>query len=105
MRYAITKFITFSPQNVSEDVFWALGAIYAGLVFITILSVFSLRDTIVSKLVWTLLVICVPVLGVVCHCFRCLLNADYQFLKQFGLNSSKRVSPFTHLSYPTKSNS
>ncbi len=105
MRYAVTKFITFSPQNVSEDVFWALAFIYASLVFITLLSVFSRRGAILSKLVWTLLIICVPVFGIACHCMRCLLGSDYQFLKQFGLNSSKRVSPFTHLSYPTKSNS
>ncbi|WP_395747314.1 PLD nuclease N-terminal domain-containing protein [Prosthecobacter sp.] len=89
MRYALTKFLTFSPENVSVEIYWALGFIYLALVVTTLLSVFSLRSRPLSKAAWCIIILALPVAGMALHCLRCLLTADYQFLKQYGLCSAK----------------
>ena len=88
MRYAITNFFSLSPENVSEDVFWALGAIYGLLVIVSLMSVVSKSASVGSALLWFILVLFVPVVGIAAHCVRCLFSADYGFLKQFGIGAS-----------------
>jgi hypothetical protein len=94
MIHALTKLLTLSPENVSMEVYWALGSIYIMLWIAAILSVVSKRKTLTHRLAWILLVTFVPVLGIALHCLSCLVTADYQFLKQFGLGTSKAAPKF-----------
>ncbi len=91
MRYVLTKFITFSPENVSGEVYWVLCGIYAVLLIVSLLSVFSIKSNFGTKLAWFSLVVLLPVLGMILYCIRCLICADYQFLKQFGFASSNKM--------------
>jgi len=66
-------------------------AIYTMLVIATIMSVFAVKTGFGARLAWSLLILCLPVLGIALHCFACLYSADYNFLKQFGFARSKKV--------------
>lgn len=94
MIQAISKLILFSPENVSVEVYWALAAIYLMLWAATVFSVMSGNRSLFGRLAWLLLVTFLPVLGIALHCLSCLLSADYQFLKQFGVGTSKVASTF-----------
>ena len=94
MRHVISNFIALSPENVSEPVYWAIGVIYLMFIGVSLASVFSKSNSLGSLLAWGLLVIGLPVLGIAAHCFRCLIFADYHYLKQFGIVPMKnRTSP------------
>lgn len=99
MRQVITNFLTGNPENISEPVYWAMGMIYLLLLSVSLASVYSRSRGIVSLLAWGLLVIFLPVMGIALHCLRCLIVADYQFLKQFGLNpmKNKTLSEFSKI--------
>lgn len=105
MLYVISKLILFSPENVSEEVYWALAGIYMLLWFVTIFSVLSKRKTVPARLAWFMLITFLPVLGIAAHCITCLIGADYQFLKQFGVGSSKSTASFQATSLSSRNTS
>ncbi|MBN8418619.1 MAG: PLDc_N domain-containing protein [Verrucomicrobia bacterium] len=84
MRYALTHFLTFSPETVTEEVYWALAGIYAVLVVVSASSIFSLKSNFGVKLAWFVLIVALPVIGMTIYCVRCLIFADYSLAKQFG---------------------
>lgn len=84
MLTSLIKFFTFAPDNVSAEVYWALGVIYLFLIIASILSIKKNVPNLATKLAWTLLVIVVPVIGIAVYCIRCLALADFSFLKQFS---------------------
>lgn len=91
MLHVIIKFLTFSPENVSVEIYWALGAIYFLFYVTTCLSILSNKLGFRSRLAWILLSTVLPVVGMAFYCLRCLAIADYQFLKQFGLAPKPKV--------------
>jgi hypothetical protein len=100
MIQTISKLILFSPENVSVEVYWSLIGIYLMLFGVTCISVMSEKRGYLSKLAWLMLITFLPVLGIALHCLSCLLSADYQFLKQFGVGSSKVASTFHNPTLP-----
>lgn len=92
MIQAIIKLLLLSPVTVSEEVLWALTGIYLMLWAATVFSIFFVTLSPMGKVVWLMLVTLLPVLGIALHCFACLYRADYQFLKQFGIGTSKGTS-------------
>jgi hypothetical protein len=96
----IIKLILLSPENVSEEVYWGLAGIYLMLWAAAVFSVMSCKRNNLGKMAWLLLVTCLPILGIALHCFSCLLSADYLFLKQFGIGTSKIASTFKKPSLP-----
>jgi hypothetical protein len=101
MRVVINRFLTFSAQNVTDEVVWALVVIYFILVAVTLASIWGLHVGLVAKLAWSLLAIVLPVAGIALYCFRCLLRADFSFLGQFGIKFGSRRS-LSKLSAATK---
>lgn len=84
MLTALIKFLTFAPDNVTKEVYWALAAIYLFLFLATLLSIKKTTHTHVPKLAWMLLITILPVIGIAIYCIRCLVLADFHFLKQFS---------------------
>lgn len=106
MRHIISKFILFSPENVSLEVYVALGGIYLLLWSVTILSITSKKSSIANRLAWFMLITLLPVIGIALYSITCLINQDYQFLKQFGFGESKATSTFSRSNSPiTKTSS
>lgn len=83
MLTSLIKFFTFAPDNVSKEVYWALGVIYLFLIIATMLSIQKNIRNLATKLAWMLLITVVPVIGIAVYCIRCLALADFSFLKQF----------------------
>lgn len=100
MRHIISKFLLLSPENVSIEVYVALAGIYLLLWGITILSVISKKSSIMSRMAWFLLITFLPVVGIAVYSVSCLVNQDYQFLKQFGFGESKATSTFARSNSP-----
>lgn len=90
MRVIITRFLTLSAQNISDEVVWALAFIYFLLVLVTLASVWSSPSGVVQKIIWTMLVLTLPVAGMALYCVRCLFRADYSWLTQMGILSGAR---------------
>ncbi|WP_345784643.1 PLDc N-terminal domain-containing protein [Prosthecobacter sp.] len=80
----LIKFLTLAPENVSKEVYWALGAIYFIFIIATILSIKKTTSSLALKLAWILLVTFLPVIGIAIYCIRCLASSDFHFLKQFS---------------------
>lgn len=84
MLTTLIKFLLFAPDNVSKEVYWALGAIYLSFLIATILSIKKTTPNLAFRLAWILLVTIIPVVGIFIYCIRCLISADFNFLKQFS---------------------
>ena len=84
MRDVVTNALTLSPQNFSVEVAWALGIIYGAMWLVTMTSVIQQSFGVASKIAWVIIVTAVPIVGMVFYSARCLLSADFGFLKQLG---------------------
>jgi len=64
-------------------------AIYVLAVLVTLTSVWVTFKKLEGRLLWSLIVLLVPFLGVIAHCLYCLTHADVDVLKQFGFFTRK----------------
>lgn len=88
MRDVVTNALTLSPQNFSVEVVWALGVIYGAMWLVTLSSVVQQSFGVASKTAWSIIVTAIPILGIAFYSIRCLLTADFGFLKQLGFAKS-----------------
>jgi hypothetical protein len=84
MLTTLIKFFSFAPDNVSQEVHWALAGIYLFLYLASIISIRKISTKPTWKLAWVLLVTVLPVIGIAIYCIRCLAISDFRFLKQFS---------------------
>lgn len=89
MRSVITKFLTFKAENVIPEIYIAVALVYLGMLFACMLSVQKTQKSTWSKLVWIAVCTFIPVVGMFIYSARCMLSADFKFLKEFGLFSAK----------------
>lgn len=89
MLTVLIRLVTLHAENVIPEVIWAMAIIYLLALLLTLTSVWSINRKAVGKMFWLLVVIFVPFVGIMAHCFRCLTLADIDSLKQFGFFSRK----------------
>jgi membrane protein DedA with SNARE-associated domain len=77
----LIRLLTLNAQNVIPEVLWALLVIYLGALLVTISSVWVTNSSAASRLIWLVVVIAIPFLGIISHCLRCLMLADISMLK------------------------
>lgn len=92
MQTIITNFLNASALNVEPAVIWALIFAYAMLVVCTVASVWFSKIGSAAKLVWLVLVVACPFLGVILYCIACLMRADYSTFVQMGFTKKKLPS-------------
>lgn len=86
MLQAIFNFCTFDALNTPREVYFGLALAWLLLLGAGIASVISRKGHLWLKLVWMLVVVGLPVVGLFLYCLVCVLTADYSFLKLFGLH-------------------
>jgi len=83
MRDVIVNLLTFNPLNLSTLVYGALAGLWVFLLIISMFSIASQSMHLVAKLVWALMVVAVPVIGLFCYALFCLFSADHSWAKRF----------------------
>jgi hypothetical protein len=86
MLQVLINLLTLNALNTPPEVYAGLVAAWLLLVVAGIASVISQPFSRIGKIAWIILVLALPVMGMVIYCVRCLLGADYAFLKMFGLH-------------------
>jgi len=86
MIQAIINFCTFNALNTPREVYFGLAMAWLLLLGAGIASVISRKGQLWLKLVWMLVLVGLPVVGLFVYCLVCVLTADYSFLKLFGLH-------------------
>lgn len=86
MVQAIINFLTFNALNTPPEVYFGLALAWLLLLGTGVASVLSRRGSIWLKLMWLLVLISLPVVGLFVYSFVCIVTADYGFLKLFGLH-------------------
>lgn len=89
MRSVITKFLTFKAENVIPEIYIAIALVYFGMLFACMLSIYKTQKTGWSKFIWMAFCVFIPIMGMFIYSAQCMLNADFKFLKEFGLFSAK----------------
>lgn len=89
MTSILIRLLTLQAENVIPEIIWALMAIYALSVIVTITSVWATFKSVQVRFFWILVVVLVPFLGVFAHCVHSLTLADTTSLKQFGFFSKR----------------
>ena len=93
MRDTITNFLTMDVQT-------SIGLVYVSLVVVWLIILIAGISSIVTrpmgtagKLVWILLIVGLPLVGMAVYCLYSLFKADYSFLQQFGVFPGKKPAP------------
>lgn len=81
MKNVIINFLTFQVMSVHPAVFIGLAVIWLLLLFASIASLRATAGSRFSKVAWFVLILLVPIVGLALYCFRCLLCANWTFLK------------------------
>ena len=89
MRAVFIRFFTLNAENVIPEIYLGMVAVYLILLTASLFSIKSLQASSKSKACWSVIVVLVPVLGMFIYSLRCLVRADFKFLKEFGLFSAK----------------
>lgn len=103
MKEVLIRFITIHPMNDHPILGWAMALVWLVLVGNCVASIRQQPMEIRSRLMWILLIVFVPIVGMAAYLFYCLLQADYTFLK-FILGPPKHIQTANnaHLKLPTK---
>jgi len=79
------RFFFLNPITVNPEVYFILGGVWLFLVLLTWSSIVKSVGGRLGKIVWCLVTLLLPVIGIVAYCFRCLASTDLTPLKEFGL--------------------
>jgi hypothetical protein len=86
MVQAIINFLTFNALNTPPEIYYGLAFVWLLLLGAGIASVLSRQGRIWLKLLWLLVLIGLPVVGLLIYSIVCVITADYGFLRLFGLH-------------------
>lgn len=81
MQEVILRFLTFEVVTLHPGVYWGLALVWLLLLFAAFASVRSLPIGRLAKVLWFLLILCLPLLGLAIYALRCLFLGDWSFLK------------------------
>lgn len=78
------------PITVTDTIEYVLAAVWVGMVLLGLWSVYSRPLSWASKLLWTLVIACVPIAGLFVYSVACAFAADWGLLSQMGFFSRSR---------------
>lgn len=81
MRETIIRFFTIQPLNEHPLIYWGLLVAWLILLGATMASIRVQPISLTMRWVWLVLVVLVPVVGMYLYLIRCLICADYSFMK------------------------
>lgn len=81
MTDVLIRFFGIKPLNDHPMIYAGMLVVWLTLVINCLFSIQSLRVTLFMRWLWFALVVLVPILGMLVYLVRCLLVADYSFIK------------------------
>jgi hypothetical protein len=98
MVQVITNLLTLNALNTPPEVYWALAAAWVLIVTAGITSIASQHFSTITKIIWLLVIIAIPVAGMLLYCAYCILSAEYAIIRMLGLhkhtsNQLKSIAP------------
>jgi hypothetical protein len=90
MRDTIIRFLTVNPLNEHPLVYWGLAVVWVVMILNCIASLRQQEMSIPARWLWFLVILLLPILGMALYLIRCLMTADYSFLK-FVMGPPKKV--------------
>ena len=85
------RFATLNAQNVIPYVYVAISVVWLVMLATAVTSLRQQQISRGAKVVWLLLIVLLPVLGLGLYCLRCLIRAEYPLLQQLGVFNNSRT--------------
>ena len=89
MRAVLENVIFIQPQNFIIEVYVAMGLAYFVMLILCMFDILASKETLASRLIWSLLVFIIPVLVMYIYAFDSIFRADFAILKRFGFGAFK----------------
>lgn len=80
MRAVVINFFHLEVLNLHPVVYWGLAAVWFLLLISAFMSVRSLPIPSGAKLVWSLIIVAIPIIGLAVYALRCLVSANWLIL-------------------------
>ncbi len=95
MLQVFIRFLTLNVVSEHPMVYTGLAAVWLLLLLAAFSSLRILEVPVGAKIAWTLLILCVPLVGLGIYALRCLVKADWGFLKPFLAppKTAKKIAP------------
>ena len=81
MLETIVRLFTIDPLNEHPRIYWGIALVWLVLVGNCIASLRVQSISVAARWLWVALIIALPIVGMALYLLRCLLVADYSFLK------------------------
>jgi hypothetical protein len=81
MRETVIRFVTIDPLNEHPLIYWGLAIVWMVLVGNCIASLRVQPISVTARWLWVILIVALPIVGMALYLVRCLLKADFSFLK------------------------
>ncbi len=97
----LNNFIFLRLVTITDGQKWLLAGIWVFLVVLGLWSIFSTPRSVVVKIFWSLIIICLPIVGLLAYVLACLLSGEWDLLQQMGFFSRSRKTIIESIQ-PTK---
>lgn len=81
MRDTIIRFLTLDPLNDHPLIYWGMGLVWLALVLNCVGSLRHQTISLTARWIWFFVILLLPIVGMALYLLRCLVKADYSFLK------------------------
>ena len=92
-RAVIENVIFMRPQNLIIEVYVAMGLAYFVMLILCMFDILATKETLASRLIWSLLVVIIPVLGMYVFTVDSIFRADFAILERLGFGASNADKP------------
>lgn len=95
MLQIVFRFLTFNVVSEHWAVYWGLLAVWIILLVAAFSSIRSLEISLGAKIGWILVTLFIPIAGLGIYALRCLISADWSFLKPILAppRTAKKIAP------------
>ena len=90
MRETLLRFFLVQPLNVHPLVYWGLAVVWIVMILNCAASLRQQPISMAARWTWLILIIALPIAGMALYLLRCLVKADYSFLK-FVMGPPKKI--------------
>lgn len=90
MRTIFENFCRLNALSVEPAILFTMGAIYVILLFASMGGIFRKNEWVKRPMLWTVVVIIFPFVGIAVYCLASLFYADYSLMKQFGFGMKNK---------------
>lgn len=77
----VLRLFTLQAISVHPMIYWGMGVVWVAMLLATWSSIKGLPVSAGRRWFWLLLVVLVPIVGLFLYLMRCLVTADYGFMK------------------------